>query len=424
MAKHTVKPFDRDKKPVKQNIFLLPLIWLVCFIITGMNRLKIRKTGMKGIKPPYLLLSTHHSFMDFYVTPRVLFPHRANYISELEGFEGKEWLYRQIGCLCKRKYTNDIKLIRNIQHVVHKNNNIIVIYPEARYSHVGVNSKLPHSVSKLIKLLKVPVVMLNMKGNYLRSPIWNISKRKVPLEADLVKLFTAEETQTMSLQEISDTIDEKFVYDEYKWQKENKIQIPYKKRAEGLHKPLYLCPNCGAENRMHTKDSMIYCKSCTKEWDMSVYGELAAVNGDTEFAHIPDWYEYQRTQVRNEIINGAYKVSMPVRIEALPNADGFIKLGEGLVTHDKGGFRFCFKEDGENKSLCITPIQMTSLHTEYNYRNKWGECITLSTLDNTYFLYPLSDKISVTKLQLATEELYLLAKYNKLNNVKTAVNSL
>jgi len=50
----------------------------------------------------------------------------------------------------------------------------------------------------------------------------------------------------------------------------------------------------------------------------------------------------------------------------------------------------------------IRSNQRASVHTEYNYRKK-GPCITLSPLDNTYFLYPLEIGFNATKIQFATE---------------------
>lgn len=73
----------------------------------------------------------------------------------------------------------------------------------------------------------------------------------------------------------------------------------------------------------------------------------------------------------------------------------------------KEGYLFHFQEEGKEKQLAFKPITMTSVHTEYDYRKK-GECITLSTLDNTYFLYPCIKEFNVTKVQFATEELYRL----------------
>ena len=48
---------------------------------------------------------------------------------------------------------------------------------------------------------------------------------------------------------------------------------------------------------------------------------------------------------------------------------------------------------------------MYSCHIEWEYKKK-GDCIDLSTLDDTYYIYPKGKKFSVTKIALATEELF------------------
>ena len=35
----------------------------------------------------------------------------------------------------------------------------------------------------------------------------------------------------------------------------------------------------------------IFCEECGKRWRMTELGELEALSGETEFSHIPDWYE-------------------------------------------------------------------------------------------------------------------------------------
>ncbi|NLM58575.1 MAG: hypothetical protein GX194_05545 [Clostridium sp.] len=228
-------PFDRNRIPPKQNLFFMPFIWLACWWVTRKGKLRINKVRMKGLKPPYLVLGTHHAFMDFYVTPLALFPHRANYVSELEGFEAfGEWLYRQAGCLGTRKFVNDLALIKNIQRVIDRKG-ILVLYPEARYANVGTNSKLPESVGKLAKMLKVPVVVINMRGNYLQSPIWNLTKRKeARLDATITQVFTREELAKTTVSEVNEKLQEFLTYDEYQWQYITKQAITYEKRAEGL----------------------------------------------------------------------------------------------------------------------------------------------------------------------------------------------
>ena len=412
--KIVTKPFDRFKIPPKQNILIMPIIWLYCFIVTKRNKLKINKVRMKGVKPPYLVLGTHQSFMDFCVTPLTIFPRRANYVSELEGFEAYgEWKYRQIGCLGTRKFVYDLALVKNIKRVIARKG-ILVLYPEARYANVGTYSPIPKSVGKLAKMLKVTVVIVNMKGNYLRTPIWNLNVRKeVPLEATITQIFTKEELQAASLKEVNDKISEYLYYDEYKWQYDEKISITYEKRAEGIEMPLYKCPVCGEEFHMKTNMAHIFCEKCNSKWYMTEYGKLEPLNNkykylkSMDFSHIPNWYEWERSEVIKEIKEGRYFLDINVYIESLPNGINFIKLGHGKLVHNKDGFYLTFTDYGEKneKTMFFSRTSMTSIHTEYNYRGK-GQCITLSTLDNTYFIFPRGDGFNATKIQFATEYLY------------------
>ncbi len=404
------KPFDRDKTPPKQNLFFMPFIWLLCWLITLPAGLKIKKSEKRGIKPPYLVLGTHHSFTDFLVTPLALFPYRANYISELEGFEYYgEWLYRQAGCLGTRKFVNDLSLVKNIKKVLDRKG-ILVVYPEARYANVGTNSTLPMSVVKMIKLFKVSVVTLNMKGNYLQSPIWNLTKRKeARLYTEMTYALTKEEVEKLSAEEIYEKLQELLKYDEYQWQKESGMKITYKQRAEGLEMPLYQCRCCGKEFTMESKGSRLFCNACGASWEMTELGFLEKEDSKEQI-HIPDWYEWERKQVMEEIDRDSYALELEVQIDALPNAKNFIDCGMGYLRHDKNGFvlRFQNYETKKEETLSFSPATMLSVHTEYNYRGK-GQCVTLSTVDNTYFLFPTEKykKIfNATKIQFATEYLY------------------
>lgn len=418
------RPFDRKRVPPRQNFFLTPLIWLLCWIITAPAKLKIEKHNMKGFKGPFLVLGTHMSFTDFYVTPLALFPRRANYISELEGFEYYgEWIYRQVGCLGTRKFVYDYALIRNIKKVLDRGDHL-VIYPEARYANVGTSSKLSMAVAKMAKLYGYPVVVVNMQGNYLQSPIWNLTARKdVRLHADLYGVLTPEQLKSMSVEEIRDELQKYLDYDEYKWQREQGIKITYKDRARGLHKPLYKCPLCKDETNMASEGTKLFCKACGAEWFKDELSDLHLVKGDAgKFEskipheqdkdgkitlHIPDWYEWERSTVIDEIREGRYKFEGAVRVDALPNAKNFIDCGRGFLRHEEKGFtlRFNDYESRSEKELFFVSKTMSSIHTEYDYRGQ-GECITLSTPDNTYFLFPADKKelFHATKLQFAAEE--------------------
>ncbi|MBU1145266.1 MAG: hypothetical protein KJ971_05360 [Firmicutes bacterium] len=406
--------FDMIQKPKKQKWYLIPITWLVSFPTVWAHHLKINKNNMKGLKPPYILLCTHHAFIDFSVTTAAIFPKKANYIVAIDGFIKREKLLRDVGCICKRKFTNDILLVRQVEHSLKVNKQICIIYPEARYSLCGTTSILPDSLGKMCKLMKVPVVVLNMHGDYLSQPVWNLKKRKVRLSADMTQIVTQEEIHLLLSKEINSRIVDAFQYDEYKFQLETNQKIDFVDRAKGLHKVLYLCPNCLTEHEMDSDGNEIWCNHCQKRYSMDEFGRIKALEGKTEFSRIPDWYEFERENVRMQILNNTYRFEDEVAVDSLPNSKGYIRLGTASLLHDISGFHVQGNFDGELFQLDKDPLSTYSLHIEYDYLNK-GDCIDLSTLNDTYYIYPLSKKNVVTKLHFATEEIYKIKKANKLS---------
>lgn len=374
---------------------------------TKKHGLKITKVGVDGLKPPYLLLCNHNAFMDFKAATAAIYPCRANYIVAIDGFIGREKLLRNVGCICKRKFTNDITLIRNIRRVM-QNGDICVIYPEARYSLCGTTAVLPRSLGELCKMLGVPVVTFICHGHHINSPFWNLHDRGVkPTEAEMTLLYSPEQLKNATADEINDKLVNAFQYDDYKWQYERGIKVTYEKRAEGLHKVLYQCPHCKTEYKMTSKDDMLICGSCGKTWCYLENGRLQAEDGETEFYHIPDWYEWERANVRAEVEAGAYSSGeLDVVVDSLPNAKKFIRLGAGKMTHDMSGFKVHVTDaDGDKFEMIKDVPSLYSCHIEYDYLGKHGDCVDLNTLNDTWYIYPQGD-FSVTKMALATEELY------------------
>ncbi|MBQ0167152.1 MAG: hypothetical protein KBT02_08600 [Treponema sp.] len=396
--------FDMTRPPMRMH--LKWLIWLLSFPAVISHKNKLTKVNMEGIKPPYLLLCNHNAFMDFKVAMKGIFPHGANFVVAIDGFLKREWLLRFIGCICKRKFTNDLSLIRQLKRVTDRGD-IAAIYPEARYSLCGTTAVLPPSLGKLCKLLKVPVVVLVCHGHHVNSPFWALPDRKIKgTEATMTCLYTAEQVKELPHEELTRGIEEAFKYDDFAWQKEKGIRIKYKKRAEGLHKVLYQCPSCKTEYRMSSSGIVLRCDSCGKEWEMDELGELHARTGETEFPHIPDWYEWERMNVRAEVQTGTYGITLPCRVDSLPNPKRYIDIGKATLTHNMNGFRLEGICNGEPYTVEIPAKEQYSCHIEYEYLGKFGDCIDLNTLKDTLYIYPEGKDFAVTKFALATEELF------------------
>lgn len=396
---------------MKQNLMLMPLLWSASYLMTAKLGLRqVQKINMYNIKPPYLVLATHQGFSDYFIAPRALFPHRANYISDVEGFAGYgKWFYRQGGCIAKRRYVPDITVMNHIRYALFTLKQNVVLFPESRHCDAGVTSTLPDNLGKLVKLLNVPVVMLTAQGSYLANPFWDESHtRKSKLTACLRLLHTPDELQMLSAEALQQEITQALQYDEYQYQLTHKIFITYPKRAEGLHLPLYQCIVCKIEGCMDSHGTKLYCRHCNATWELNESGQLVAQ--DNTLVHIPDWYRWERSQTAQQVLFGKYQLDLPVSIEALPNEKGFVKLGTGrLYYHPQSGFRLSLDKHTiklyDNFPLQISSKSLSSCQTEYHYRSH-GKCIVLSTQNCCYYIYSNHPDFLVTKLEFATEIAY------------------
>ena len=402
-------PYKTAKYPIRQPRIITFLIWLLSKIALLGVDYKVEKINMEDVKPPYMLLSNHMYFIDFELCALLTYPHRVNNVVTIDGYYRRPWVMEMIGSICTRKFTLDLHLIKSINKVL-KRGDILCMYPEARYSPCGTTAYLPDSLGKLIKMNKVPVVTVIHHGNYLRTPFWNFRKvRKVPLHTTMTQILTAEQVQSMTPEEINAAVRKAFEYNEYTYQKENNIKITEPFRAEGLHKVLYQCPHCMTESKMASKGTEIFCEVCGKRWNLNEDGTLSALSGETEFSHVPDWFEWERLQVREQVRNGTYSFEDEVDVYSLPRCWKFEHLGNAKVTHDAvNGFVLEGFYRGQPYRIQRTPPENNGLHIEYDYCYLRPEdCFDLSTNNDSFYCYPVKQNV-ITKLSFAVEEIYAM----------------
>ena len=409
----TVKRYNMNKKPIKPWRLLMPIEWGGAFPGLFMIRHKLHKVNCKGLKPPYIVLSNHASFVDFQVNVKATFPHRSHWVISIEEFNGREWLFRAIGGIPKRKFTQGTVVVKHILTAIRKNKKIVTIYPEARFSLAGINEDIGTALGKLVKMADVPVVVLNQNGHFIRSPQWcKHPVRRFKMDATFTCVANQEEVRTLSASEIQERIEKAFVYDDYKWQLDNKIEIKTKKRAQNIHKILYQCPHCKKEFFMNSKDTKVWCENCGKEWEMNYYGQLHCLNGDDVFTHVPDWYRWERQNVKEEVRSGNYYFEDKIRLEELINSKvKFLDKGTINLVHDYNGFTLQGIVDGKEFYLNKPIESMASVHIEYDFKKR-GDAIDIATMEDTWFVYPLTHPNPLTKLHFAVEELHKFKKEN------------
>lgn len=405
---------EKKFKPKKPNLFWRTLIKILSSKDLKSTHFQLEKSGMEKLekKEPCLILMNHTSFIDLKIAETAFYPRPLNIVTSLDGFIGLKWLMRQIGCFPTRKFTPERQVITNMKYCLETLKTSVLLFPEAGYSIDGRATPLPDSLGKCLKYLKVPVVTLISSGAYSRQPLYNnLHRRKVDVSAKMEYFLSPEEIENLSVDEINAKLREVFGFDAYRWQKEKGVIINEPNRAEGLDRILYKCPACMAEGDTVGAGDKVVCKACGKKYFMSETGEMQAVNGETEIAHIPDWYEWERSCVREDLIKGEYCTEDEVKIYALVNSKALYDIGNGRLKHDQDGF-VLYGEKGELIHE-QKPLFSYSINADF-FWYEIGDVVYIGNSEITYCCVPQNLRNVVAKMRLATEELYKLKKEEKI----------
>ncbi len=397
------------RKPKKPPLLFRALVRLLSIPDLWKVRFSYEKVGMERAgEGPYLILMNHSSFLDLKIASKILFPMPYNIVSTTDAFVGKKWLMTNIGCMPTQKFVTDVNLVLDMTRVIKKEKRSILMYPEAGYSFDGTATLLPERIGGMLKRFGVPLLMIRTDaGGFLRDPLYNgLRLRKTRVKATLTCLLSRDEIREKSQEELDEVIRTAFSFDHFREQKEKKIPITEPFRATGLERVLYRCPACGKEGRMKGEGETLSCLACGKEYHMDHYGSLAATNGETEFSHIPDWFAWQRAQVKQEVEEGTCGVEVPVRVMAICDQKAMYDVGDGFLSHSRKGF-VLYRED-KTPVYTQDPWFSYSLNADFFFY-EIGDMISIGNKERLYYLFP-KEPIPVTRMRLATEEIYRLPK--------------
>ena len=408
-------PRLQHKNPLKPQLWLATIVHIVCASTLRKIKFSYTTERMELVgDQPCLILMNHSSFTDMKLAYGIFYPKKLGIVTSVDamtGILGK--LMRLLGCTPTHKYITDLTLFKDMEYMLKTNKSSVLMYPEAGYSFDGCATALPRKMGVLLKRLGVPVVTVITEGAFHRDPLYNMLQiRDVKVGAHVKCIATAEEVKAKSVDELDALIAEAFSFDNFAWQRDNKVSIDEPFRADGLHRILYKCPHCGAENQMEGKGIHLTCHACNTQWTMDEYGQLSAKDADPVYPHIPDWYRWQRDCVRKELEEGTYLLDTDVDIAVQVNLDGVCMIGEGHLPHDLNGFRLT---GGDGKlDYSQSPVHSHTLYSDY-YWYEIGDVIGIGDNEFSYFCFPKKN-VSVTKARLATEELYKMKKQrNRVN---------
>jgi hypothetical protein len=124
------KPAKKKKNPARPSFFFRTLIRVVSLPDLMATKFKYRTVGMEKLskKEPCLILMNHSSFIDLKIANRILYPRKYNIVCTGDGFIGKNWLMRQIGCIPTKKFVTEVDLLHDMMYAVKRYNSSILMY--------------------------------------------------------------------------------------------------------------------------------------------------------------------------------------------------------------------------------------------------------------------------------------------------------
>ncbi len=397
------------KNPPKFIYNFLGKIWKVLF----MKKYGVKvtyKQDPRNEKGSHIFISNHASRNDYIFTGVPLLPNTYNFVAGYNEFYRSHLrgVFNLLQVIPKKNFTPDIYTLKEVSRVL-KNGGNVLIFPEGMNSIAGMNQPVAIGTGKFIKHFKIPVYYSVIKGGYLTFPKYTNNEYPGRIEVVIDKMFTPEEIEKLSPEEIEDVINKKLYHDDYKWN--SVFKNVYKtggKSAEGLSDVLFWCPKCGCDHSMVSKGNAIWCTECANG---ATVDDTYALSPLDEFSIIPknqsEWFEKQRDYVKQKVKEADFSFTAKVKLGTLPDKKLLKQYktseitGEGTVTIDKSGFTFI----GENNS---TPLRIFIPSKDLP---TYGMCTDVSrfyTFYNGKFYEFYPETRCVEKILLLTEEVHRL----------------
>lgn len=388
---------------------ILGCVWKMLFFKKYGVKVTFKKDFRREVGP-YIVISNHASRLDYIFMGLPLLPKKYNFVVGYNEYFRSHLapVFKLLRPIPKKNFTADIYTIKEISRIISKKGRII-IFPEGMSSISGANQPIAVGTGKFIKHFKIPVYYSIIKGGYLTSPKYCLEDRLGTVEVEYDQLFTAEEINNLSAEEIEDIINKALYHDDYEWNLTK--QYRYKHNgdiAKNLHHLLYMCPKCHKEFTMRGEKNKIYCTKCGNAATIDDTYKLTPID---EACVIPRtqtvWFNQIRNKVKEEIKNENFSMTFRVKLGVLPEYK-YLKnqatsniVGSGIVTINHEGLKYVGTKNKENYSF---QIKISEIPT-------YGMCTDVTRFYTFYkgeFVEFYPDEEIVEKVFLVTEELHRL----------------
>lgn len=336
----------------KPNALIYALFYLLIYPIVKLCfRLEVDRSKVQVPEGAFVVVSNHQSFMDFVLVMLAMYPHRLNAVTAQKFFfyPPLNWLLPLMGCIPKNLFESDPRAIKGILSVI-KRGGKLLLFPEGRCTVDGGYMGMNKATGKLIKKLGVPVIDCHIEGSYTCMPFWRRGLRFGRERVTLTTLFTAEDTQSLSVDEINHRLDRALSGANTAPSTKPFRVFRARKLAEGLETILYYCPKCEQEFTLVTEHNNIRCTACGNAATMNREAKLIPAPGSVipESAHA--WYREQVSYEMKFLREDEVLIEAEVVVRMAAQA-GLAACGSGTLRLDHTGWYFRGRLHDEDAAL-------------------------------------------------------------------------
>lgn len=400
------------KRKIKKPNFIYNLLGGVwkAFMYKKYNVHYTFKTPIDKKKGPYIFISNHASRLDYIFTGIPMLPARMNFVAGYNEFFRSHLagVFKLLQVIPKKNFVPDNYTIKEISRIL-KDDGKVIIFPEGMNSISGANQPVAIGTGKMLKHYKVPVYYSVIKGGYLTSPKYNLKDRLGRVEVEIDVLFTPEQLETLTAEEIENIVNKAIYHDDFAWNKEKQYHYNIGDNgAENMETLLFWCPKCHKQHTMKGQGNSFFCTACgngatlTDTYDLIPFDESCVIP-ETQ----TKWFKMQREVIKKEVQDQTFTLTERVRLGTLPEYKALKNqatsniVGEGVLTLNRSGLTYEGTKDGENFTFHIDSKNLPT----------YGMCTDLSRFYTFYkgkFMEFYPENNVVEKFFLATEEIHRL----------------
>lgn len=306
--------------------------------------------GSAALKPPFVVLANHVNFWDPFLVGLPFAP-PVHFIAADGNF--RSHLMRPLlalgGTIPKAKAKNDLESIRTLQRFI-REGKIVGIFPEGQRSWDGTNRAVLPGTPKLVRLLRAPVVSVQLRGAYLATPRWSKLLRRGPVELNVRTILTRKEVRSLDKSEVTKRIAHAVDHDETAWQSRTQHIYASPRRAEHAETALFLCPDCGSWDVLRSKGARLVCSKCeSTTWfapSGRLYYERSGGFRSHRFRSLAAWNAFQ-LQCLDDDIGGSSPRALPYTVPVATFLTGY--RSRALYPRGEVSIRI------DQRSLTLTP---------------------------------------------------------------------